>query len=169
MGRRRFAHSIRWLGLVICATILTLWLLSAWFELALSYREYYVVFVYGGLVDFQWDSYVDRPSGFFRHLAGFPRAHMWRHERGVQFFAAAVPEVLAHPTSNGSRLTIHVPSYLLFLVAALGTVLVWRIRPIQPGHCQYCGYNLTGNVNGRCPECGCATESLGKEDSAVGP
>jgi hypothetical protein len=23
-----------------------------------------------------------------------------------------------------------------------------------PGHCQKCGYNLTGNVSGVCPECG---------------
>lgn len=23
-----------------------------------------------------------------------------------------------------------------------------------PGHCQSCGYNLTGNVSGMCPECG---------------
>ena len=25
---------------------------------------------------------------------------------------------------------------------------------IPPGHCQKCGYNLTGNVSGVCPECG---------------
>jgi hypothetical protein len=24
----------------------------------------------------------------------------------------------------------------------------------QPGHCKDCGYNLTGNVSGVCPECG---------------
>ncbi len=23
-----------------------------------------------------------------------------------------------------------------------------------PGHCRQCGYNLTGNVSGVCPECG---------------
>ena len=23
-----------------------------------------------------------------------------------------------------------------------------------PGHCRHCCYNLTGNVSGRCPECG---------------
>jgi hypothetical protein len=28
-------------------------------------------------------------------------------------------------------------------------------RPMYPpGHCQNCGYNLTGNVSGICPECG---------------
>ncbi len=29
------------------------------------------------------------------------------------------------------------------------------------GLCAGCGYDLTGNVSGVCPECGCATESLG--------
>jgi hypothetical protein len=27
-------------------------------------------------------------------------------------------------------------------------------RPVQPGVCRKCGYNLTGNVSGVCPECG---------------
>ena len=27
-------------------------------------------------------------------------------------------------------------------------------RENQPGHCQQCGYDLTGNVSGICPECG---------------
>lgn len=28
----------------------------------------------------------------------------------------------------------------------------WPLYP--PGHCIQCGYNLTGNVSGTCPECG---------------
>ncbi len=27
-------------------------------------------------------------------------------------------------------------------------------KPLPPRHCRNCGYNLTGNVSGRCPECG---------------
>ena len=31
-------------------------------------------------------------------------------------------------------------------------------RPLPPeDHCQKCGYNLTGNKSGRCPECGTPT------------
>jgi hypothetical protein len=30
----------------------------------------------------------------------------------------------------------------------------WRNRPFSLGHCQTCGYDLTGNESGRCPECG---------------
>ncbi len=37
----------------------------------------------------------------------------------------------------------------------LPTFLAWRRdRRIPPGHCASCGYDLTGNVSGRCSECG---------------
>lgn len=39
----------------------------------------------------------------------------------------------------------------LTLIAAL---LAWRDRPIPHGRCRRCGYDLTGNTSGVCPECG---------------
>jgi hypothetical protein len=36
------------------------------------------------------------------------------------------------------------------------TFLWWRCLRVLPGHCQNCGYDLTGNVSGVCPECGTA-------------
>ena len=37
--------------------------------------------------------------------------------------------------------------------------LIREGRPLHPlGHCQQCGYNLTGNVSGVCPECGTEVE-----------
>ena len=36
----------------------------------------------------------------------------------------------------------------------------WEARWRYPqGHCQTCGYNLTGNTSGVCPECGTPTDS----------
>ncbi len=41
---------------------------------------------------------------------------------------------------------------------AFPTFVFWRRgRRRKPGHCG-CGYDLTGNVSGRCPECGETTD-----------
>ena len=39
---------------------------------------------------------------------------------------------------------------------AVSTAVLWLFRPRRklPNHCEQCGYNLTGNVSGVCPECG---------------
>jgi hypothetical protein len=45
---------------------------------------------------------------------------------------------------------------LVTLLFPVHTAFLWWLdrRRIPPGHCQTCGYNLTGNVSGVCPECG---------------
>lgn len=46
------------------------------------------------------------------------------------------------------------------MLLGLPFVLIAKLRPPPPeGHCQHCGYNLTGNVSGVCPECGEEAES----------
>ena len=56
---------------------------------------------------------------------------------------------------------------LAFLMVVAGAVLARRIRGprIKPGFCRQCGYDLTGNITGRCPECG--TEFLMQQDSTA--
>jgi len=47
-----------------------------------------------------------------------------------------------------------IPLWVIFLLSLLILAgLRWRTR-IPPGHCLSCGYNLTGNTSGGCPECG---------------
>ena len=52
-------------------------------------------------------------------------------------------------------LTLKIPIWLALVVIALPTAILWyRDRRPPKGHCQSCGYDLTGNVSGICPECG---------------
>lgn len=56
----------------------------------------------------------------------------------------------------GGHELIRIPLWLpLVIVATPTATLLWRDRRrILPGYCKQCGYNLTGNVSGVCPECG---------------
>jgi hypothetical protein len=50
---------------------------------------------------------------------------------------------------------VRFPTWLLLLAIAVPTVCLWRRdRPYGKGRCRQCGYDLTGNVGGVCPECG---------------
>ena len=51
---------------------------------------------------------------------------------------------------------IIIPLWIPFLMCAAPTALLFYLdrRRVLPGHCPTCGYNLTGNTSGKCPECG---------------
>ena len=49
-----------------------------------------------------------------------------------------------------------------FLLGCMGWRLsrqIWNKWRYPPNHCRTCGYNLTGNISGVCPECGTSIES----------
>ncbi len=49
-----------------------------------------------------------------------------------------------------------VPIWFALSISAALTALLFYLdrKRIPPGHCQSCGYDLTGNVSGVCSECG---------------
>ena len=67
------------------------------------------------------------------------------------------------PVCSSFNLQVGVPIWFLFvLFAAYPTIAfirgpVWRYWRCRKGLCVKCGYNLTGNVSGVCPECGSRT------------
>jgi len=44
----------------------------------------------------------------------------------------------------------------IFAVMPAFCLIQWVRRPARPGACRACGYDLTGNTSGVCPECGTA-------------
>ena len=70
------------------------------------------------------------------------------------------PHLLVNDKALGVQLfgrSASVPLWMPFLALALPTAFLWhRDRRPPKGHCQTCGYDLTGNVTGVCPECGAA-------------
>jgi hypothetical protein len=54
---------------------------------------------------------------------------------------------------------VTLPLWIVLLLAGVPAALLWWQDPrrIPLGHCR-CGYDLTGNVSGHCPECGTAVE-----------
>ena len=53
---------------------------------------------------------------------------------------------------------VRLPFWIPFLVVSIPTYILWRRDRRKPeGCCQECGYDLTGNVSGVCPECGSKT------------
>jgi hypothetical protein len=52
-------------------------------------------------------------------------------------------------------------SYVSLILISLALPFIWLVRPhprrvTNPSVCSACGYNLTGNTSGVCPECGTA-------------
>ena len=80
---------------------------------------------------------------------------------GHHYFRSYIPpDAVWVPRTRPATHTIAFPMRLPFALFALapatyfaaGVLRRWRRR--QRGECVACGYNLTGNVSGVCPECG---------------
>ncbi len=66
---------------------------------------------------------------------------------------------------------LRIPLALLWLILLAIATWAWRRgRYLPRGHCANCGYDLAGNVSGRCPECGAPREDWqgGVNEGATG-
>jgi hypothetical protein len=97
-------------------------------------------------------------------VAGWVAGRLWRTQGGTATWlecALATPSTWAAPVlclvflSLQEELDFWLPGWLLWFIPAYPlTYLGLRSKPKPaPRHCVQCGYDLTGNVSGRCPEC----------------
>ncbi len=151
LGRK--GRVVKWAGLILSLLIFCLWVapLPSWERYHARSAEtgviaYCVTFDHGSLAFYY--SEVNTSAGIL-FIVFFP------DDRWTPFFRQGGN---AHP---GRVWTVVVPLWIPFLLVAVPTAfLFWRDRRrIPPGHCRKCGYNLTGNVSGVCPECGAEVKS----------
>ncbi|NOX58689.1 MAG: hypothetical protein GXP29_07505 [Planctomycetes bacterium] len=126
----------KWLGLVLNFFLITAFAASLKISASVYYRGYSVSVRYGCL--FMSAENTNRNLQFSSWRLIKPM--MWTHW----------PEV----DTQWRRTRIILPIWIPLLLAAVVTVWLWKWdRPPKSG-CVKCGYNLTGNVSGICPECG---------------
>jgi hypothetical protein len=155
-GRRPWSRGARVLAIVSASLtvalgalwIANLWCTVAWFdgkrELKVSGGELIARIPSQTEVFYMWDSH----PGWDWWSEWTPRA-VWKLPRTTDMFQSTI----------GPWTETIVPFWLLVIVsAAPGLVLLWHHRRQRaPGSCRRCGYDLTGNVSGICPECGATT------------
>jgi hypothetical protein len=128
---------------MICALILASW--------ALSYR--WTVGYVGACWDcLLTDGAVVYHSGISWGCTGWATGNT----PAAMFWDTPLMPVVGH---GASGIIACFPLWLPLAVFGVPTAVLWwhawrEHRRIPPAHCQHCGYDLTGNVSGRCPECG---------------
>lgn len=141
---------MKWAGLVLLLVVAAAWATSLFYHGRYAARVgsgfVLLCFAHGG---FQVDlstAWLFAADELGWHLRREPVTQSWGGEVGI-------------PVSGG--LVVRLPFLLPFLGAAGVTAyLFWRDRPIPSHCCQQCGYDLTGNVSGVCPECGMDRQPL---------
>ena len=137
----------QWVALLTCVIVAITWLVSVRWTFGYSGGEsVYVVFA--GQIRIVYATYIPP------HMRG------WNiHRRKAIEVSKSWPE--KHVSRLGHTLLI-VPLWLPLGILLFPTALLWWCNLGRPrGGCRNCGYDLTGNVSGTCPECGktCQTRS----------
>ena len=138
-------------GLLGCILLVAAWGWSAWRALRWDSqnirRELQLA---RGAIGYGW-----RPVGWSRQKERYPPRPGWsvaEYGRGGPSLIWWI-ETSKLPSWNGIAVPLWIPALLIAIPTG---VFWWRDRRYPPCHCKACGYNLTGNISGVCPEC--ATE-----------
>jgi hypothetical protein len=134
--------ALRWLPLALGLALIVGGVASLWFRPAYQARNSVFV-IGGGAFSINWSN-----SGSWNQQPG------WR----CVFQSSSTERLLWFPyyTHDGPLGGLFiVPLWVPLIPLVAWTVWTWRrIRRHGPGTCHACGYDLTGNRSGRCPECG---------------
>jgi hypothetical protein len=138
--RRRW-RVLKWAGLVQSLLIMAAWAASGLAGVQVTWMSsIWWLCLYNGALLVEWES--------------LPSPHIWSIMYREPYLLWA--PWLVRVNGNERIIGVFLPLWIPFLLVAVPTAWLWWIdrHRIPPGHCQKCGYDLTGNVSSICPECG---------------
>lgn len=149
----RFRRFVKRLAIIATISLAVVWLGSQRWRLSfLSAGANYELAVSSACLRFDWIPFSYQGVQKFTFSPGF---NFSRHyfTRGRWLPGIAI---------GGCPGNVVVPLWLATAAALLAWLILswpdlrarWLAWRLGPDHCLRCGYDLTGNVSGRCPECG---------------
>jgi hypothetical protein len=147
MKARQIRRLLRWFGLCVFALCIAAWIAGQWYWIRIGPGRVVDVVIVGGTVGIDW-------IGFAIPMRRLEVHSLTPHYRTVRSRLGLYwPEVLARPVGSGIWGGT-LPFWFCLLLVGVPTAVLWlRREPPEPGLCA-CGYDLSGNVSGVCPECG---------------
>ena len=153
--RRRARWWLKWAGLVAVALIVAMWGVSLTSWALLHTGRWDLHLGAGGIII--RDRYFNTRSVHWGVSTNFMAT--WRERSGLYLPGVA-------RTAPFGAWDIYLPCWWLVLMVGIPTAYLWWLDRRPPsGHCQKCGYDLTWNVSGVCPECG---ENVTLRETATG-
>lgn len=174
--RRRILTLASAFSLLLCAMVAMLWLTSYWIEIRIGWNGKNVNpsfrFSRGEIllrVDLIFDP--DQPPvrpGLYHELWQTTDLAAYGSSYGFRYlYFASMPRYPSPRNLEVSRRLL-LPCWFVFVGFLLLPARVWLLRKAwqrqrwsEFNGCPQCGYNLTGNTSGVCPECGAAIKSKG--------
>ncbi len=138
--RSRTRRVLKWLGLGLNLLLIAAFFVSLKFSVGVSYggcsgaAGYGCIFLTAG----------GNPAPFMYRTRDLVRPEMWTKQPVF--------------STRWNRYSLIMPIWIPLLAAAIVTVWLWRSDRKFKSGCVECGYDLTGNISGVCPECGMAIE-----------
>lgn len=154
--RRRW-RVVKWAGLALSTCLLAALVLSLYCGISYSTGRWTPRTTFsGGVVrdieDLHYFNLCD--GGLFYHYSPIVQATLafgWRLEARSSVLLTRSPSYHVDRTLASFGLPLWIP----LLLAAVPTIVLFRRDRRTPSHCCHsCGYDLTGNTSGTCPECG---------------
>jgi hypothetical protein len=150
--RRRVRWWLKWAGVAACLLVVVMWGASAFYLVDVYWGHFWLVSRYGDVGLIRMPDY--SREDHMMDLGRDPDSYVIIHKADPPALNWGAPG-WERSASEGAWSALETGYWAVFLLFAVPTAyLWWRDRRRPRGHCAECGYDLTGNVSGVCPECG---------------